>query len=349
MSALMVSMITIFALISEPACSNRPSQGKGENIKQEETRMPNKVVKTDEEWKELLTPEQYRVLRKSGTERPFSGIYNDHYENGVYTCAACGTPLFKSETKYDHGTGWPSFTAAFNEENVGYHKDFSHLMIRTEVRCAVCGSHLGHIFSDGPPPTHKHYCINSAALNFAPANEFKAPDEHVPQALSGTEGKPSSQEKNSKTAKATFAAGCFWGVEYKFRQVEGVISTRVGYSGGKIENPIYMQVCSDKTGHAEAVEIIFDPLVVSYSSLLERFFEFHDPTQLNKQGPDVGSQYRSVVFYHDEEQKKAALETIKKLQESGRFRKPIVTQVVPASVFYQAEDYHQQYYEKIKK
>jgi methionine-S-sulfoxide reductase len=152
-----------------------------------------------------------------------------------------------------------------------------------------------------------------------------------------------------QTAVATFAAGCFWGVEDKFRKLKGVISTRVGYSGGNVKNPTYRQVCSDKTGHAESIEIVYDPAAVSYDALLQRFFRFHDPTQVNRQGPDVGTQYRSVIFYHDESQKDAALKMIQDLNASGQFKRPIATQVVPAAEFYQAEDYHQQYYEKFRR
>jgi peptide-methionine (S)-S-oxide reductase len=146
--------------------------------------------------------------------------------------------------------------------------------------------------------------------------------------------------------KGTFAAGCFWGVEAAFRRIEGVLSTQVGYTGGKTEDPSYRQVCGGRTGHAEAVEISFDPKKVTYEDLLEVFWVSHDPTQLNRQGPDVGSQYRSAIFYHDEDQKAAALASIKGLSDAGRFDRPIVTEVIPALAFYRAEEYHQQYLEK---
>ncbi len=152
--------------------------------------------------------------------------------------------------------------------------------------------------------------------------------------------------ENKDMQKATFAAGCFWGVESMFRQIKGVISTSVGYTGGKMENPTYKDVCSDKTGHAEAVEVIYDPSQVSYEKLLEVFWDNHDPTTLNRQGPDFGTQYRSAIFYHTPEQEKAAIASKEALDKSGKFKRPIVTEIVPASEYYRAEEYHQQYYEK---
>jgi len=147
-------------------------------------------------------------------------------------------------------------------------------------------------------------------------------------------------------AKATFAAGCFWGVEVTFRQLPGVVSTRVGYTGGNLANPTYKDVCTDRTGHAEAVEVEYDPAKISYAKLLEVFWENHDPTQLNRQGPDSGTQYRSAIFFHSPEQEAEAKSSKEKLEKSGRYSKPIVTQIVPAVTFYEAEDYHQQYLEK---
>jgi peptide methionine sulfoxide reductase msrA/msrB len=302
-----------------------------ESAEEGDKSMTQKVVKSEEEWKKILTPEQYRVLRKAGTEKPFTGKYNDHSEEGIYVCAACGTPLFSSKTKYDHKTGWPSYTSAIDENNIEYRNDFSLGMKRIEVRCAVCGSHLGHVFDDGPPPKHKHFCINSIAMDFKPANQ----DNEIKK-----------NESSSSKSMATFAAGCFWGVEHKFRQIEGVLSTTVGYTGGLTENPTYKKVCSDTTGHAEAIRIIFNPSRVSYEELLRIFFLIHDPTQINRQGPDVGSQYRSAIFYHDEAQKTAAKKMITDLEKLGKFEKPIATQVLPAKEFYKAEEYHQQYIEK---
>ncbi len=303
-----------------------------------ETNMPKRIQKTDAEWKKALTPEQYKVMIQCGTEAPFSGTYNDFYEKGAYDCAACGAPLFLSETKYDHGTGWPSFMAPVDPAAIEYRDDDSLLERRIEVRCAACGAHLGHVFDDGPAPAKLHYCVNSAALIFRAAAETPAADP-----------KPRGFSKGaSSKAVAVFAAGCFWGVEYKFGRVPGVLSTVVGYTGGLTKNPTYADVCTDATGHAEAVQVTFDPSLISYEELVRRFFGFHDPTQLNRQGPDVGTQYRSSIFYRDSSQRLAAEKVKAEVERSGAFGKRFVTEIVPAGEFYEAEEYHQKYYEKNK-
>lgn len=290
----------------------------GEGIKMK------KINKSLEEWKKELTPEQFRVMFQKGTERAFSGQYNDFWEKGIYFCAACSSPLFRSEDKYDHGTGWSSFKESFSEANLEYYDDLSLGTHRIEVRCAVCGAHLGHLFYDGPQPSGKHYCLNSVALKFQPATEV---DSKLP-------------------AVATFAAGCFWGVEHSFSQINGVIESVVGYSGGKVINPTYRQVLTGKTGHTESVQIVFDPDVISYEQLVREFFALHDPTQYHRQGPDVEPNYRSAIFYHDQAQKKIAEKVRAELETSGRYKKKIVTEIAPFRSFYRAEEYHQKYYQK---
>lgn len=294
--------------------------------------MNKKVIKTDNEWKKILTPEQFHVMRKAGTEKPFSGKYNDHYLEGIYHCAGCGTPIFPSDTKYDHGTGWPSFTDPVDEDNIVYHQDFSLFMKRIEVRCATCGSHLGHVFDDGPSPSFRHFCINSVTLDFCEAS---------------TEKKEMDKQSFEKFQIATFAAGCFWGVEDKFSKIKGVVRTAVGYTGGTVKNPSYQQVCQGNSGHAEAVHILYDPAIVSYTQLLDAFFRLHDSTQIDRQGPDNGSQYRSVIFFHNEDQKQEAENMIAKLEKSGRFHAPTATQIVPSLTFFLAEEYHQKFYQKL--
>jgi peptide methionine sulfoxide reductase msrA/msrB len=284
------------------------------------------VVRSDKEWQSRLTPEQYRIMRRQGTEQAFCGLLWDHHEDGTYCCRGCGLPLFASAQKFESGTGWPSYWAPVAKENVREIVDDSYGMRRTEIRCARCDSHLGHVFDDGPPPTGQRHCLNSESLVFVPATQLATQPEGGHQA-----------------GVAYFAAGCFWGVEEAFRTLPGVTATAVGFMGGSSVHPSYEQVCGHGTGHAETVRVSYDPQQTSYAALLEVFFKSHDPTQKNRQGPDVGDQYRSAVFVRDADQRAAVEAKKKELAASGRYVNPIATEVSDAKEFWMAEDYHQQY------
>ncbi len=269
--------------------------------------------------KENLTDMQCHVLFEKGTERPFTGKYWDHKEEGTYHCAACGQELFGSGAKYKSGSGWPSFFEPVKDKHVAEKEDNSLGMRRVEVVCSNCGGHLGHVFPDGPEPTGLRYCINSASLAF---------------------------KKNEKMGTAIFGAGCFWCVEAIFKELKGVKDVEPGYSGGTVKNPSYKEVCTGRTGHAEVVKISYDPGEIHFKTLLSVFFKVHDPTTLNLQGADVGTQYRSVIFYTNGEQAEIARETIDMLNREGAYPDPIVTEVTEFEKFYKAEDYHQDYFQE---
>jgi len=272
-----------------------------------------------------LTPDEERVIVNKGTEAPFTGKYDNFYEKGVYVCKRCGAPLYRSDDKFEANCGWP----AFDDEIPGAVKRIPDPDgIRTEIECAKCGAHLGHVFT-GEHFTAKNtrYCVNSISMDFIPVAQAAA--------ILKTTQQP-------KTDTAIFAGGCFWGVEYYMHKSPGVIRVLSGYTGGHKDHPTYEEVCSGKTGHLEAVEIIYDPAKTNYETLARLFFEIHDPTQWNHQGPDYGEQYQSAVFYLNDQQKQIADKLIGLLEAKG-FK--VVTQVRKASNFWVAENYHQEYYE----
>jgi peptide methionine sulfoxide reductase msrA/msrB len=279
-----------------------------------------------------LTPEEEKIILLKGTEPAYSGKYYRFNEKGDYTCKQCGALLYHSSAKFDSGCGWPSFDDEISGAIKRVPDPDGH---RTEITCAKCGAHLGHVFlGEGLTPKNIRHCVNSLSLEFIPENASK-------KDLEKTEDKI-----HPKNETAIFAGGCFWGVEHLMKQLPGVISVTSGYSGGITSNPIYEEVCTQPTGHAEAVKIIFDPSKVNYETLAKRFFEIHDPEQLNRQGPDKGEQYRSEIFYTTPEQKEIALKLINILKNKD-FK--VVTKVTSATKFWKAEDYHQNYYEKNQK
>ncbi len=319
--------------------------------------------------KKKLTGIQYEVTQNAATEPPFDNAYWDNHQAGLYVDVATGEPLFSSTDKFDSGTGWPSFTQPVERGRVVESPDGSHGMERTEVRSAGGQSHLGHLFDDGPAPSHMRYCINSASLRFIPVAKLEAEGygAYAPlfgkggAAAAGGPASSSAPAPNSCTRPAAggkpgcsptletaiLAGGCFWGMEDILRQIPGVVETEVGYEGGKTAHPTYEDVHTGATGHAESVKVVFDPKKLSYDDLLEKwFFRMHDPTTKDRQGNDVGSQYRSAIFVTSPEQRKVAELARDHAQKSGRWKSPIVTQIVDAGPFTPAEDYHQKYLEK---
>lgn len=261
-----------------------------------------------------LTTEEERVIKNKGTEPPFSGRYWNQDAPGDYHCRQCGQRLFESDQKFESTCGWPSFDEALSGA-VEETPDADGR--RTEIVCGECGGHLGHVFrGEGFTDKNTRFCVNSASLAFKPENGVDV---------------------------AVFAGGCFWGVEAFLRTVPGVLEVVSGYTGGEYAHPSYEDVCTGSTGHAEAVRVVFDPARVSYETLARIFFEIHDPTQLNRQGPDLGTQYRSAIFYTNEKQKETAEKLIKELEDRGW---PVATVLAPLGPFYPAEEYHQDYFNK---
>ncbi len=287
---------------------------------------------------ESLTPLQKKVTQANGTEKPFDNEYWDNKREGIYVDVVSGKPLFSSTDKFDSSSGWPSFTKPIEQSMISKHKDVSFFGVRTEIRSKDADSHLGHVFTDGPRDKGGlRYCINSAALKFIPKENL---------AKQGYGKYMKLFADTSHYQKALLAGGCFWGMEELFHHKEGVIDVIVGYTGGTTKSPTYNKIKQGNTSHAESVKITFDPKIISYEKLLKFFFQIHDATTLNRQGNDVGTQYRSAIFYLNDEQKTTAKKVIDAANESDNWQTPIVTEIRQADEFYTAEGYHQDYLQK---
>lgn len=296
-----------------------------------------------------LDPMARQVTQHEGTEPPFRNAFHDHHVAGIYVDITTGEPLFSSTDKFDSGTGWPSFTQPIEDGRVLEKRDVTFGMVRVEVRSSAGNAHLGHVFEDGPAPTGLRYCINSAALRFVPTAKLAAEGYGPYAALFGEAPTAAAAPAAAPgaTEQVLLAGGCFWGMEELLRAIPGVVTTEVGYTGGTTANPGYDTVHTGETGHAEAVRVVFDPKRLSLEDLLENgFFRMHDPTTANRQGNDVGSQYRSAIFFASPAQQQAALRVMKRVEASGRWKKPLTTQVAAAGPFTPAEDYHQDYLQK---
>jgi len=288
---------------------------------------------SDQELRKRLTAEQYAVTQQAATERPFVNEYVGEFRPGIYVDVTTGEPLFLSTDKFESGCGWPAFSRPISKSVLTEHRDLSHGMDRTEVRSRCGQAHLGHVFGDGPVKKGGlRYCINSASLRFVPQEKMKDEGygEYLP--LLGAR------------KEIYLAGGCFWGTEHYFKMIEGVVETEVGYANGKTGRPTYKEVCTDSTGFAEAVRVVYDPQKVGLRFLLEMYFKAIDPVSVNKQGNDVGSQYRTGIYYADAKDLPVVEEACR--AEQAKLAKPMAVERLPLVNFYPAEDYHQDYLDK---
>lgn len=295
------------------------------------------VKPSKDELKKILTPEQYSCTQEEGTEAPFKNAYWNHYADGIYVDLVSGEALFSSLDKFDSKSGWPSFTKPIDEQSLTQKVDRKLSMPRIEIRSKLADSHLGHVFDDGPKPTGKRFCINSAALKFIPLNEM------------GEKGYGKYYflfKEKFGWDEIVLAGGCFWGMQELYRSQPGVVTSEVGYSGDSAKTASYEMIKKGQTNHAEAVRVLFDPKKTSLKNILFYFFKIHDPTTKNRQGNDIGAQYRSEIFYASEQQKKVVLDVIKIVDQSKKWPAPVVTAVNPLRGFYRGEENHQDYLQK---